>query len=727
MGMPGWWESRRYGLFVHASLASVPAWAPIGQDASWYRWHLGDVDINGDDGDAPQPMVEVVAHHRDRWGHIERFSGFLDLLDFDRFDAEEWAQLAVDAGAGYGVIVAKHRDGLCWWDAPGAACTTIDRGPKRNVVAEFAAACERHGLAFGTHCSPVDWGADRTDRSADTIAADMGRGDRQALDLVERYGSVLLRSDRPRGTPSGPPPDGELLARLRTAGPDLVVNDQWCSPGTGDAPPVVRTVDEVPTGITDGAWELCRSVGRGFGCNRNDRPEHVLTGFDIVALLTEVVAKGGHLLLSVGAQVDGSIAPLHRRAVLDAGTWIRTHRELVDRAAPWTTWGDEQVRYLTVDGVLHAVDVAGSGRFAALASGTHRVVGVHRVTADGAVDMHFTQGDDGLHLDLPRSAPWRRSVLPVHGDLAVDVAVYRIDVVESEQPRGLFGPVDRRPIALAPLLADAAAGEIVQLGDGVYHGPALVPPGVILRGLGHDRTTIECGGDRTLRMGRNSRIEHVAVTGAAPGVNGTASSAPVIAVDDQFATLLGCSIAGPVLVAADDALIRASSLTTVRVAGADRITISRCQLRGNRWDVGIELQGGADHEIDSCELDNHLCAIRATDTTGTVVRGNTIESRWWGVHFERTERAHAHGNRFQNTMRAVDVDGGTGALVDGNAVLDGDSGCVVEGGATDCEVAGNHWERCRLGLLAWDVTGLHHQNNHVLALHEPDHAVVVGP
>ncbi len=714
--MPEWWEQRRYGLFVHASLASVPAWAPIGQDASWYRWHLGDDVPQG----ALQPMVEVVAHHRDRWGHIERFDDFLDLLEFERFDAEAWAQLAVQAGAGYGVIVAKHRDGLCWWDAPGTRHSTVDRGPRRNVVAEFAAACERNDLVFGTHYATTDWGAGPAGDSDDDVAG-------HVLDLAERYGTRLLRADRERATVAAPPPRTALLDRLRTAAPDLVVNDQWCPTGTGSAPPMVRTLDDVPADITAGEWELCRSIGRGFGSNRTDRPEHHLSGFDIVALLTEVVAKGGHLLLGVGAQVDGSIAPMQSEPILAAGSWIRAHRELVDRSRPWTTWGDDQVRYLTVDGVLHVVDVTGDGNFAALVPDVHRVVAVRRVGPAGADDMHFVQDETGLHVDVPRSVPWRRSVLPVHGDVAVDIAVYRVDVVEVDRPSELFAPVDRHPVDLEPLLTGASPGEIVQLGDGVYRGPATVPAGVIMRGLGPGRTTIDASGDHAVHMGRNSRIEHLTVSGAPPTGNGAGAAAAAVIVEDQFATLLGCDIGGLVVVNASDVLIRASTLVGVRAEQADRLTISRCQLRGTRWDVGIHVNGGTDHEIDSCELSNHLCAIRATDTTGTVVRGNTIESRWWGVHFERTERAHALGNRFRNTMRAVDVDGGSGALVDGNAVLDGDSGCIVERGAADCLVAGNHWERCRLGLLAWDATGLHHQDNHVLALHEPDHDVVIGP
>ena len=62
---------------------------------------------------------------------------------------------------GYTVFVAKHHDGLCWWDAPGTDRTVLHDGPGRNVLAEYAAACERSGLVFGTYYSLLDWGDDR--------------------------------------------------------------------------------------------------------------------------------------------------------------------------------------------------------------------------------------------------------------------------------------------------------------------------------------------------------------------------------------------------------------------------------------------------------------------------------------------------------------------------------------------------------------------------------------
>ena len=140
MNAPTRWSEQRFGLVVQNSVAAVPAWAPIGYDAHRYRQYLGE---DGSDG-----LVEVLAHHRDRWGHVDRFDDFVDLLTFEHFDADEWAALAVDAGMTHVEVQARDHDGWCWWDAPGTDRTTVARGPRRDVVAELASACDDRDLRF---------------------------------------------------------------------------------------------------------------------------------------------------------------------------------------------------------------------------------------------------------------------------------------------------------------------------------------------------------------------------------------------------------------------------------------------------------------------------------------------------------------------------------------------------------------------------------------------------
>ena len=715
MGMPTWWSERRFGIFVHSSLATVPAWSPIGEYSDWYRSHLGE-DV-ADVWLHPQPMVEVLAHHRDRWGHIEKFDDFLPLLTYDQFDAEAWAQLISQSGAGYSVFVAKHHDGWSWWDAPGTDRTMLRGGPRRNVLAEFAAACERNDIVFGTYYSLLDWGDQRFPDP--TYVSEVLHP--HVLDLVERYGSSVLWGDGHWGHGPEVWRTPELLEQVWKIDPSVIVNDRWWASADdvrAGNPDLVRTFEyEAPDGIIDTPWELCRGIGASFCHNRAERAEHHLSGPEIVALLTEVVAKGGHLLLNVGPASDGTIPELQRQPLLEAGEWIRSHQRLIDEATPWDHWGDDDVRYLRLGGLLHAVDIGGRGHLGALTPDRYRVESVER---DG-VAVAFRQDERGAHLDVVRYPFDRRA----RSGPSADIAVYQLVVVEVERPAELFEPAPRQAIDLAPLLREASPGDIVQLGDGRYLGPVTVPAGVIVRGLGGGRTTIDGTGSTAIVLERNARLEHLRVTGGPERLAWFPS--PVVEVNGPYATVLGCRVDGHIMVRADGAVVRATSASGVVADGADRLTISRCEFRGMRWDVGVHFVGGTGHEVDSCEFRDHLCAIRATETTGTIVRGNNATARWWGIHLEQTEGAHVYGNFIDHTMRGVDIDGGTQTVVDGNAVCDGDSGCIVEWGASDCQVSGNRWERCRIGVLAWDAVGLHAHDNEAIDLHEPDAAHATGP
>lgn len=717
MGMPTWWNERRLGLFVNASLASVPAWSPIGEYSGWYRSHMGDsvTDVRLH----PQPMVEVLAHHRDRWGHIARYDDFLPLLTYDEFDAESWARLAVDAGAGYTVLVSKHHDGLAWWDAPNSQHTALTGGPMRNVLAEYAAACERNGVVFGTSYSLLDWGDPRHpgDDYVDQVLH------RHVVDLVERYGTSMLWGDGNWGHGRDHWRTGELLERIWSIDPDVVVNDRWWADdddGPTGRPDTVQTFEYAPPdGIVEGPWELCRGLGSSFCHNRAERVEHHLSGHDIVALLTEVVAKGGHLLLGVGPDAGGTIPDVQAAPLRAAGRWVRSHDWLINGSTPWRTWGDDHVRYLDVEGSLYAVDIDGHARFPALGSDCCRIESVELLgqTPSDVELVRFHQDDDALQLELHRRPHERRP------RIVEEIRVYRITHRDLDRPITLFPEEPRKPIALAPLMSKVSAGDIVQLGDGVYTGPVTVPAGVIIRGLGGDRTVIDGGGATAVTLEKAARLEHLSVTGGPPRAGWL--PATTVEIVGPSATVLGCRIEGHVVARASDALVRATTAAGVVADGVDRLSVSRCQLTGMYWDVGIHLIGGSGHEVDSCEVHDHLCAIRASDTTGTVVRGNNITARWWGVHLERTEDAHVHGNFVDHTMRGIDIDGGSQAIVDGNAVCDGDSGCVVEWGASDCQVSGNRWERCRIGVLRWEALGLHLHANEAIDLH--DTALVTGP
>jgi alpha-L-fucosidase len=246
-----------------------------------------------------------------------------------------------------------------------------------------------------------------------------------------------------------------------------------------------------------------------------------------------------------------------------------------------------------------------------------------------------------------------------------------------------------------------------------------------VRGLGPHRTVIDGVESHAVTLGVEARLEHCSVTGGGQRIVWLPKVAAVLS--GARAVVIGCSVDGHLEVAAADCRVTSCSLTGVVAKGVDHVTVSRSSFRGMNWDCAVEIEQGTGHLVESCEFENVLDAVRVTATIGATVRGNSVRARWWGVRAVDTEATLIAANAIAHTMRAVDIDGGTLAEVTGNAVSDGDSGCVIQRGASDTTVTGNRWERCRTGLLAWDAGAVRYQANTIVDVAEPDQAVTIGP
>ena len=75
------------------------------------------------------------------------------------FDADEWVQIARDAGMKYLVFTSKHHDGFAMFRSKVSAFNVVDATPfGRDVVEELAEACRKHGLKLGLYYSQdLDW------------------------------------------------------------------------------------------------------------------------------------------------------------------------------------------------------------------------------------------------------------------------------------------------------------------------------------------------------------------------------------------------------------------------------------------------------------------------------------------------------------------------------------------------------------------------------------------
>ena len=73
------------------------------------------------------------------------------------FNAEEWIAEFASWGATAFMVTTKHHDGFCLFRSRHTDFTSVESPFGRDLIAELAAACQRHGIAFHLYYSLIDW------------------------------------------------------------------------------------------------------------------------------------------------------------------------------------------------------------------------------------------------------------------------------------------------------------------------------------------------------------------------------------------------------------------------------------------------------------------------------------------------------------------------------------------------------------------------------------------
>ena len=121
-----WFREAKYGLFIHWGLYAIPAGEWKGKRIARHR--RMDHEPRADPGDASTSSSPT------------QFNPV-------KFNADEWVQLAKDAGMKYIVITSKHHDGFALFDSKVSTYNIVDATPfKRDILKELADACAKQGM-----------------------------------------------------------------------------------------------------------------------------------------------------------------------------------------------------------------------------------------------------------------------------------------------------------------------------------------------------------------------------------------------------------------------------------------------------------------------------------------------------------------------------------------------------------------------------------------------------
>jgi alpha-L-fucosidase len=548
----------------------------------------------------------------------------------------------------------------------------------------------------------------------------------QIRELVERFAPTVLWGDGHWGNPPfvwrSDEIVGEYYDALERVGLDGVVNDRfWASHSDF----MVFEYD-VPDRVPDRPWELCRGLSHSFCVNHAESAEDHLNGAQIVAMLVETIAKGGHLLLNVGPEADGTIPEIQSRALRDAGAWVHAHADVVHDSQPFVHPGEGST-WMTAGGSstpgvtrLHVVDTANRERVV-IGGLDAEIVDVAR--RDGR-PVQWNARADGAEITS--------ALVPALATV-YDVDLRMRDRSPIAVDTGAAGAVTRNgqpERSLGNALARANDGDVVELGSGRYTRgpfPLRVPAGVTVRaasGVSPAEVEIVGAGNAVVELSSRARLVGISVTGGAPGYMFVPPTCVVTVRRADAVEVRSCHVEAIAIAGGSRHRIERNVVSggNITLDGASESVVFDNFQHGLRWGVGIEVSGGADVWVENNECHDDLCAVRFAGTTNGVVGKNRIEARWFGVHVRDSDGVLVRKNRVKRTMRAFSIEGGRSNRVEWNVVEHCDTGVLLERDATATHVESNWLHDCRVGVLAWGDRDSELTQNGIT---EPrDHAVV---
>ena len=385
-----WFHEAKYGFFINWGLYSIPAgeWKgkPIGGIGEWIM-HNARI---------PVKEYELLAKQ----------------FNPSKFNADEWAQLAADAGMKYVVFDCKHHDGFALYHSEVSKYNCYDATSwKRDPFKELQAACAKRSLKLCFYYSQAtDWhepnGANNDwdfppnpQKDFDQYFRDKSMP--QVKELLTNYGPIgLIWFDVP--TLMTPARCRQLVDLVRSLQPDTLINSRLGPGGLQDYQS--RGDNEIPHTVTPGAWETAATINDTWGYKKNDY--HWKPADDISFKLVDITSKGGNYLLNVGPDGDGFIPQPSQDILRKVGAWLKVNGESIYGAGRTPFGGelkDKAWRCTTKPGKLYIHLFKWPGEKFELAGMKNKVQKAYLLTDHQS--LKFTQADGKLSVSLPAKAP----------------------------------------------------------------------------------------------------------------------------------------------------------------------------------------------------------------------------------------------------------------------------------------------------------------------------------
>jgi len=351
---PDWFLDAKFGIYFHWGVYSVPAFS-----TEWYPRRMHDLDSKEN------------KHHIATYGQPTEFgyADFVPMFKAEKFNAEEWADLFVRAGARFAGPVAEHHDGFSMWDSDLTPWNAADKGPKRDITGELEKAIHGRGMRFFTsfhHARNNLW--QNPDKSNEIWSGHYGLAKQNYPALFEDPERAIMYGDMPR--------DlfldmwkGKLKEVIDKYHPDIMWFDSWLDeiPDSvkaeylahyfnranelGKEVVVTFKQEDLPQDVgvldlekgrmgelTTFPWLTDDTISKGSWCYTQDL--EIKSTSIVLHSLIDIVSKNGVLVLNISPKADGTIPEIQQNVLLQMGSWLGKYGEAIYDTRPWLTFGE---------------------------------------------------------------------------------------------------------------------------------------------------------------------------------------------------------------------------------------------------------------------------------------------------------------------------------------------------------------------------------------------------
>ncbi|MCP9265756.1 Plasma alpha-L-fucosidase [Dirofilaria immitis] len=175
----------------------------------------------------------------------------------------------------------------------------------------------------------------------------------QMLEIVRNYEPEIIWSDGDWEMSDDYWKSKEFIAWLYNSSPvkDIVaVNDRWGEGISGKHGGFLTYSDRFDPGyLLRRKWENCLTLDKkSWGYRRNMRSEDVNTVSYLISQLVRTIACNGNMLLNIGPDKSGMIAPIFEDRLRELGRWVKRNREAIFNTYPWMYQNDSLYIWYTI-------------------------------------------------------------------------------------------------------------------------------------------------------------------------------------------------------------------------------------------------------------------------------------------------------------------------------------------------------------------------------------------